>query len=79
MALATDGRGHLLVADLDNGRVQGFSLDGTFLFALRDLGPFGTFLAPFGIGVRGETWVFIADTQASRVIRFAYLKPPRSS
>ena len=55
-SLAMDSRGRLLVADLNNFRVQAFSQDGAFLFEWKQFG------MPGGLFVDGRDTLYVADS-----------------
>jgi DNA-binding beta-propeller fold protein YncE len=55
-SLAMDSRGRLLVADLNNFRVQAFTQDGTFLFEWKQFG------MPGGLFVDGKDILYVADS-----------------
>ncbi len=55
-SLAMDSRGRLLVADLNNFRVQAFTQDGTFLFEWKQFG------MPGGLFVDGKDMLYVADS-----------------
>ncbi len=54
-AIALDANGNILIADTNNGRIQKFSPNGTFLASI------GQFEAPNGIAVDGAGNIYVAE------------------
>ncbi len=57
-----------------NDRVQGFSVDGSFLFGL-DVGEAGSFAHPHGMAEDRHGFLYIADSGNQRILKFKL--PPR--
>ena len=60
--VATDGSGHVYVADTQNHRIQKFDASGTFLTKWGSGGSGnGQFIEPFGVATDGSGHVYVAD------------------
>lgn len=62
-SIAVDREGRVYVADRENYRLQVFDADGKFLTQWRNIG------SPWGLDVRPDQTVFIADGHNSRILK----------
>jgi tripartite motif-containing protein 71 len=70
--VATDGSGHVYVADTNNDRIQKFDASGTFLTTWGSVGSGnGQFDSPIGVATDGSGNVYVADTFNHRIQKFA--------
>ena len=71
MGVATDGKGHVYVADGGNHRIQKFSAQGRFLRSFGHRSGPGGIHSPVGVAADPEGHVYVADYYGSKIVRFA--------
>ena len=70
--VALDASGNIYVTDMNNNRIQKFTVNGTYLTQWGTVGTGnGQFNCPSGIAVDSEGNIFVVDTYNSRIQKFA--------